>query len=74
MLRAFCIDHLVFVEATTKIDQCEGSSQGDCEDHEQSWPSLSLDGYGAGPDQSLENPLGVNGMDLHQWASPATVC
>ena len=30
--------------------------------------SLSLDGYGAGPDQSLENPLGVNGMDLHQWA------
>jgi dihydrofolate reductase len=30
--------------------------------------SLSLDGYGAGPEQSLENPLGVKGMDLHQWA------
>jgi dihydrofolate reductase len=30
--------------------------------------SVSLDGYGAGPDQSLENPLGVNGMNLHQWA------
>jgi dihydrofolate reductase len=30
--------------------------------------SVSLDGYGAGPDQSLENPLGVNGMKLHQWA------
>ncbi|MGO4448783.1 dihydrofolate reductase family protein [Phyllobacterium sp. TAF24] len=30
--------------------------------------SLSLDGYGAGPDQSLDNPLGVNGMSLHQWA------
>jgi dihydrofolate reductase len=30
--------------------------------------SLSLDGYGAGPSQSLQNPLGVNGMDLHQWA------
>jgi dihydrofolate reductase len=30
--------------------------------------SLSLDGFGAGPDQSRENPLGVNGMDLHQWA------
>jgi dihydrofolate reductase len=30
--------------------------------------SLSLDGYGAGPDQSIENPLGVNGMKLHQWA------
>ncbi len=30
--------------------------------------SLSLDGFGAGPDQSLENPLGVNGMVLHEWA------
>ena len=32
--------------------------------------SLSLDGYGAGPDQSLENPLGVGGMALHQWVFP----
>lgn len=23
--------------------------------------SLSLDGYGAGPEQSLENPLGIGG-------------
>jgi dihydrofolate reductase len=30
--------------------------------------SLSLDGFGAGPDQSLENPIGVNGMALHEWA------
>src|SRR5215469_2374035 len=30
--------------------------------------SLSLDGYGAGPDQSRENPLGINGMSLHEWA------
>ena len=30
--------------------------------------ALSLDGFGAGPDQSLENPLGVNGMELHEWA------
>jgi len=30
--------------------------------------SVSLDGFGAGPDQSRENPLGVNGMNLHQWA------
>lgn len=30
--------------------------------------SLSLDGFGAGPNQSLENPLGVNGMALHEWA------
>jgi len=30
--------------------------------------SVSLDGYGAGPDQSLENPLGVGGLALHEWA------
>jgi dihydrofolate reductase len=29
--------------------------------------SISLDGYSAGPDQSLENPLGVNGTDLMEW-------
>ena len=29
--------------------------------------SLSLDGYMAGPDQSEQNPLGVGGMDLHNW-------
>jgi dihydrofolate reductase len=30
--------------------------------------SVSLDGYSAGPDQSLDNPLGVGGMELHNWA------
>lgn len=30
--------------------------------------TLSLDGYGAGPDQDLENPLGVGGKALHKWA------
>ena len=30
--------------------------------------SLSLDGFGAGPNQSLKNPLGLNGMALHEWA------
>ena len=30
--------------------------------------SISLDGYGAGPDQSLDNPLGTGGMALHEWA------
>jgi dihydrofolate reductase len=30
--------------------------------------SISIDGYGAGPNQSLDNPLGVGGMGLHQWA------
>jgi dihydrofolate reductase len=29
--------------------------------------SVSLDGYGAGPDQSLETPLGVGGEALHGW-------
>src|SRR5436305_14636888 len=29
--------------------------------------SISLDGYVAGPDQSLESPLGIRGMELHQW-------
>jgi dihydrofolate reductase len=28
---------------------------------------VSLDGYGAGPDQSLENPIGVDGKGLFQW-------
>jgi dihydrofolate reductase len=32
--------------------------------------SLSLEGYGAGPDQSLENPLGVGGESLHEWFFP----
>jgi dihydrofolate reductase len=32
--------------------------------------SISLDGYGAGPDQSRENPLGIGGMALHEWAFP----
>jgi dihydrofolate reductase len=30
--------------------------------------TLSLDGYGAGPNQDLENPLGVGGRALHEWA------
>src|SRR5580692_2225505 len=29
--------------------------------------SISLDGFGAGPEQSLENPLGKRGQELHQW-------
>lgn len=28
---------------------------------------ISLDGFGAGPDQSLEQPMGLGGMALHQW-------
>ena len=29
--------------------------------------SVSLDGYLAGPDQTVDNPLGVDGLRLHQW-------
>jgi dihydrofolate reductase len=29
--------------------------------------AVSLDGYGAGPDQSLDNPLGIGGPGLHEW-------
>jgi dihydrofolate reductase len=30
--------------------------------------SVSLDGYVAGPDQSPQDPLGVGGTQLHEWA------
>ena len=29
--------------------------------------AVSLDGYGAGPDQALQNPLGVRGPELMEW-------
>jgi dihydrofolate reductase len=29
--------------------------------------AVSLDGFGAGPEQSLGDPLGKRGMELHQW-------
>jgi dihydrofolate reductase len=32
--------------------------------------SISLDGYGAGPNQDLTNPLGENGERLHEWFLP----
>jgi dihydrofolate reductase len=30
--------------------------------------AISVDGHGAGPDQSMDNPLGVGGTRLHEWA------
>jgi dihydrofolate reductase len=30
--------------------------------------SISLDGFVAGPNQSLDNPIGEGGMRLHEWA------
>jgi dihydrofolate reductase len=35
--------------------------------------SMSLDGFVAGPDQSVDNPLGIGGMRLHEWAFPLAV-
>jgi dihydrofolate reductase len=32
--------------------------------------TISLDGYGAGPNQSIGNPLGIGGPELHQWFRP----
>ena len=32
--------------------------------------SLSVDGFGAGADQALENPLGIGGESLHEWFFP----
>ena len=34
--------------------------------------SISLDGYGAGPSQSPDNPLGVGTDLLHDWAISTT--
>ena len=30
--------------------------------------TISLDGFGAGPNQDIDNPLGVGGTSLHRWA------
>lgn len=35
--------------------------------------SMSLDGFVAGPSQSVDNPLGIGGMRLHQWVFPLAV-
>jgi len=35
--------------------------------------SVTLDGFSAGPDQSLENPLGVNGPEMMGWFFPTKV-
>jgi dihydrofolate reductase len=34
--------------------------------------SMSLDGFVAGPSQSVDNPLGIGGMRLHQWVFSLT--
>jgi len=32
--------------------------------------AVSLDGFGAGPEQSLQDPLGKRGEELHEWFFP----
>src|SRR6478752_3827175 len=32
--------------------------------------SMSLDGFVAGSEQSVDNPLGIGGMRLHEWVFP----
>ena len=32
--------------------------------------SMSLDGFTAGPDQSVQDPLGRGGTRLHEWVFP----
>ena len=34
--------------------------------------TISLDGYGAGPNQDIENPLGVGGTDFAPVVDPDT--
>lgn len=36
--------------------------------------AVSIDGYAAGPDQSLESPLGRGGENLHRWFFPTRTC
>ena len=36
--------------------------------------TISLDGYGAGPNQDIDSPLGVGGTDLHQWLVTTRTC
>lgn len=37
------------------------------------WIAMSLDGFVAGPAQDIDNPLGVGGMQLHEWVFPLAV-
>lgn len=36
--------------------------------------AVSADGFGAGPDQSLDQPLGRGGEGLHRWFFPTRTC
>ena len=46
------------------------SMQGMCKPKLRFRIAISLDGYTAGPRQSVDEPLGVGGMRLHEWVFP----
>jgi dihydrofolate reductase len=35
--------------------------------------AMSVDGYGAGPNQDLQNPIGVGGFELMEWFFPTRI-
>ena len=35
--------------------------------------AVSIDGFGAGPNQDLQNPLGMRGPELMEWFFPTNV-
>lgn len=35
--------------------------------------AISIDGFGSGPDQSLENPMGIKGTELQNWFFPTKI-
>src|SRR3984885_10873719 len=49
-----------------KVNQCAGEERRMTRVRVHNF-TVSLDGYGAGPNQSLEAPLGEDGQRLHEW-------
>ena len=48
-----------------------GCGSLDCMTRTTCHVTISLDGYLAGAEQSMENPLGIGGERLHEWAFPS---
>src|SRR6266478_7634889 len=47
-----------------------GGSEGNSMSKLRVYFSISIDGFGAGPNQDLENPLGVGGLKVFDWFFP----
>ncbi len=57
-------------ESSVVSDPETYASKNERDDHEQTTRlqlPISLDGYGAGPAQTLEQPLGQGAESLHEW-------